>query len=135
MVRLSQDNNYQECGEGRSRGTITTYERKRSGSSPGTFHRLCRFQLPTFHFFHQLHWQDYSDPAYIDALEHLRALQSEGLIKTIGLCNFDSIRSDEICTVLGPGAIVSNQVQVGFRDQHGIPEYFYQFQFAFASFL
>ena len=36
----------------------------------------------------------------------------DGYIKHIGLCNFDTKRTDEICTVLGPGAIVSNQVQV-----------------------
>lgn len=36
----------------------------------------------------------------------------EGVISAIGLCNFDTIRTDEICTQLGPGAIVSNQVQV-----------------------
>ena len=38
----------------------------------------------------------------------------EGAISAIGLCNFDTIRTDEICTQLGPGAIVSNQVQVEF---------------------
>lgn len=36
----------------------------------------------------------------------------EGKIAAIGLCNFDAIHTDEICTELGPNAIVSNQVQV-----------------------
>ena len=46
------------------------------------------------------------------ALNELHDLKEEGLISAIGLCNFDTIRTDEICTVLGRGAIVSNQVQV-----------------------
>jgi diketogulonate reductase-like aldo/keto reductase len=46
------------------------------------------------------------------ALKHLQDFQEEGLIAAIGLCNFDTIRTDAICTSLGPGSIVSNQVQV-----------------------
>ncbi|KZT21740.1 Aldo/keto reductase [Neolentinus lepideus HHB14362 ss-1] len=71
----------------------------------------------------QFHWQDYSDHEYITALRHLQDLQQEGLITAIGLCNFDSIRSDEICTQLGPGSIVSNQVQfslIDTRPLHGM---------------
>lgn len=60
----------------------------------------------------QFHWGDYSDKGYITALRHLQDLQAEGKVTTIGLCNFDAIRTDEICTELGPGSIVSNQVQV-----------------------
>ncbi|KAG8741130.1 hypothetical protein FRC10_003274 [Ceratobasidium sp. 414] len=60
----------------------------------------------------QFHWQNYDDKAYLDALNYLRELQAEGMITAIGLCNFDTIRTDEICASLGPGAIVSNQVQV-----------------------
>lgn len=73
------------------------------------------------HYF-QFHWQDYNDKAYLDALFHLQNLQAEGYIANIGLCNFDTKRTDEICTLLGPGAIVSNQVQVReelrFRSSH-----------------
>ncbi|THH04176.1 hypothetical protein EW145_g5711 [Phellinidium pouzarii] len=71
----------------------------------------------------QFHWQDYSDKGYLEALRHLKDLQAEGFIKAIGLCNFDSIRTDEICTQLGPGAIVSNQVQfslIDTRPLHGM---------------
>lgn len=68
-----------------------------------------------FSALYQFHWQDYNDKGYLEALRHLRDLQSEGVIKAIGLCNFDSIRTDEICTHLGTGAIVSNQVQVRNR--------------------
>lgn len=60
----------------------------------------------------QFHWNDYSDFGYITALQHLQDLQREGLISALGLCNFDAIRMDEICTTLGPHSIVSNQVQV-----------------------
>lgn len=62
--------------------------------------------------FYQFHWQDYTDKEYLSALQHMLDMRDEGLIAAIGLCNFDSIRTDEICTILGPGAIVSNQVQV-----------------------
>lgn len=64
----------------------------------------------------QFHWQNYEDKAYLQALTHLRDLQAEGVITAIGLCNFDTIRTDEICTYLGPGAIVSNQVQFSLID-------------------
>ncbi|KAI0958237.1 hypothetical protein AcV7_004110 [Taiwanofungus camphoratus] len=73
----------------------------------------------------QFHWQDYSDKGYITALRHLQDIQKEGKIATIGLCNFDAIRTDEICTELGPGAIVSNQVQfslVDTRPLHGMAD-------------
>ena len=49
------------------------------------------------------------------AVQHLIDLQTEGLIQTIGLCNFDTLRTDQICTQFGPGAIVSNQVQVSLH--------------------
>ena len=61
----------------------------------------------------QFHWQNYSDKGYMKALRHLQDLQQEGLITSLGLCNFDTIRTDEICTQLGPGSIVTNQVPVG----------------------
>ncbi|KAG6810585.1 hypothetical protein H0H92_011219 [Tricholoma furcatifolium] len=73
----------------------------------------------------QFHWQDYADKNYLTALEILRDLKSEGAISAIGLCNFDTIRTDEICTQLGPGVIVSNQVQfsiVDTRPLHGMAD-------------
>lgn len=60
----------------------------------------------------QFHWNDYFDSRYIIALQQLQDLQREGLISALGLCNFDAIRMDEICTTLGPRSIVSNQIQV-----------------------
>ncbi|KXN89078.1 Protein tas [Leucoagaricus sp. SymC.cos] len=71
----------------------------------------------------QFHWQDYNDKGYLDALHHLQTCQREGYIAYIGLCNFDTKRTDEICTLLGPGAIVSNQVQfsiIDTRPLHGM---------------
>ncbi|KAI0685209.1 Aldo/keto reductase [Cytidiella melzeri] len=73
----------------------------------------------------QFHWQDYSDKGYIEALRHMQDLQTEGKIITIGLCNFDTIRTDEICTSLGTGSIVSNQVQfslIDTRPLHGMAD-------------
>ncbi|KAH7879578.1 NADP-dependent oxidoreductase domain-containing protein [Lentinula edodes] len=73
----------------------------------------------------QFHWQDYSDKGYLRALEILEGLQADGLISALGLCNFDSIRTDEICTQLGPGVISSNQVQfslIDTRPLHGMAD-------------
>ncbi|KAI0812576.1 NADP-dependent oxidoreductase domain-containing protein [Irpex lacteus] len=73
----------------------------------------------------QFHWQDYSDEGYMTALRHLQDLQAEGKIINIGLCNFDTIRTDEICTSLGPGSIVSNQIQfslIDTRPLHGMSD-------------
>ncbi|KAI0093197.1 Aldo/keto reductase [Irpex rosettiformis] len=73
----------------------------------------------------QFHWQDYSDKGYITALRHMQDLQEEGKIINIGLCNFDTIRTDEICASLGPGSIVSNQIQfslIDTRPLHGMAD-------------
>jgi aryl-alcohol dehydrogenase-like predicted oxidoreductase len=73
----------------------------------------------------QFHWGDYADKNYLTCLEIMRDLQEEGLIESIGLCNFNAIRTDEICTLLGPGAIVSNQVQFSIIDSrplHGMAD-------------
>ncbi|KIJ30479.1 hypothetical protein M422DRAFT_36543 [Sphaerobolus stellatus SS14] len=83
----------------------------------GIQERLARTGTQTLDLL-QLHWSDYSSRAYITALQHLRTLQHgpNKLITALGLCNFDSARTDEICTTLGPGAIVSNQVQFSLID-------------------
>lgn len=64
----------------------------------------------------QFHWQEYNDKGYLTAVRHLRDLRRDEKINCLGLCNFDSIRTDEICTDLGPGVIVSNQVQFSLID-------------------
>ena len=38
----------------------------------------------------QFHWWDYNNPYYMDALKYLSDLRDEGLIKHIGLTNFDT---------------------------------------------
>ncbi|KAJ6589454.1 NADP-dependent oxidoreductase domain-containing protein [Mycena capillaripes] len=59
----------------------------------------------------QFHWQDYETlQECMNAVDFLNQLKIEGLIAAIGLCNFDSTRTDEICTKF-PGVVVSNQVQ------------------------
>ncbi|KAJ8593266.1 Aldo/keto reductase [Rhizopogon salebrosus TDB-379] len=73
----------------------------------------------------QFHWQDYSDKGYLTALQILQDLQNEGLISAVGLCNFDAMRTDEICAQLGPGFIVSNQAQfslIDTRPLHGMAD-------------
>ncbi|KAJ7759580.1 NADP-dependent oxidoreductase domain-containing protein [Mycena metata] len=72
----------------------------------------------------QFHWQDYENRDYLKAIELLCELKNEGLIAAIGLCNFDSARTEEICTKF-PGMIVSNQVQfslIDTRPLHGMAE-------------
>ncbi|KAJ6629814.1 NADP-dependent oxidoreductase domain-containing protein [Mycena sp. CBHHK59/15] len=63
----------------------------------------------------QFHWQDYDNPEYLKAVEILVELRAQGLIAALGLCNFDTARTDEICTRF-PGIIVSNQVQFSLID-------------------
>ena len=38
----------------------------------------------------QFHWWQYQSPEYLDAFEHLMRLREEGLIREIGLTNFDA---------------------------------------------
>ncbi|KAK7024718.1 Aldo/keto reductase [Favolaschia claudopus] len=86
--------------------------------------RLVRMQTDRVDLL-QFHWQDYADKGYITALERLNELRDEGLISAIGLCNFDTIRTDEICTQLGPGVVVSNQIQfslIDTRPLHGMTD-------------
>src|SRR3954454_24369068 len=40
----------------------------------------------------QFHWWDYGDRRYLDALRHLADLREEGLIRHLGLTNFDTAR-------------------------------------------
>ncbi|KAJ7238269.1 NADP-dependent oxidoreductase domain-containing protein [Mycena haematopus] len=53
------------------------------------------------------HWHDYANPEYIKVIEILSQVKAQGLIAAIGLCNFDTLHTDEICTRF-PGTIVSN---------------------------
>jgi len=74
---------------------------------------MCKISLSEHTLNHpQVYWQDYSDHGYMSSLQHLADLKEEGHISAIGLCNFDTVHTDEICTRLGSGVVVSNQVQV-----------------------
>ncbi|KAL0417615.1 UNVERIFIED_CONTAM: putative aryl-alcohol dehydrogenase [Sesamum radiatum] len=71
----------------------------------------------------QFHWWDYSNPGYLDALNHLTDLKEEGKIKTVALTNFDTERLQKILENGIP--VVSNQVQhsmVDMRPQQKMAE-------------
>ena len=38
----------------------------------------------------QFHWWDYSDNKFLKAMEYLNELREEGIIKNLGLTNFDT---------------------------------------------
>ncbi|MEZ4900356.1 MAG: aldo/keto reductase [Spirosomataceae bacterium] len=63
----------------------------------------------------QYHAWNYADPAWLDQLFWLQQLQKEGLIKHIGLTNFDTAH---LKMVLDSGLkVVSNQVCFSLLDQ------------------
>jgi aryl-alcohol dehydrogenase-like predicted oxidoreductase len=63
----------------------------------------------------QFHWWDYNNPYYMDALKYLSDLRDEGMIKHIGLTNFDTKRMQ---IMIDSGLqIVSNQVQYSIIDR------------------
>ncbi|MGA7368131.1 MAG: aldo/keto reductase [Nitrososphaeraceae archaeon] len=78
----------------------------------------------------QFHWWDYDNPYYMDALKYLIDLRDKGIIKDIGLTNFDTERLQIMMDADFP--IVSNQIQysiidrrpevkmIPFCQQHGI---------------
>lgn len=63
----------------------------------------------------QYHAWNYSDPSYLDDLFYLRELQAEGLIRHLGLTNFDTAH---LRIVLESGIdVVSNQICFSLLDQ------------------
>ena len=63
----------------------------------------------------QFHWWDYNNPYYMDALKYLSDLRDEGLIKHIGLTNFDT---EHMQIMIDSGLrIVSNQIQYSIIDR------------------
>jgi aryl-alcohol dehydrogenase-like predicted oxidoreductase/enamine deaminase RidA (YjgF/YER057c/UK114 family) len=63
----------------------------------------------------QYHAWNYADPSYLDDLFHLQELQQEGLIRHLGLTNFDTAH---LQIVLETGInIVSNQICFSLLDQ------------------
>jgi aryl-alcohol dehydrogenase-like predicted oxidoreductase len=63
----------------------------------------------------QFHWWDYNNPYYMDALKYLSDLRDEGIIKHIGLTNFDTERMQIM--IDSDLQIVSNQVQYSIIDR------------------
>jgi aryl-alcohol dehydrogenase-like predicted oxidoreductase len=63
----------------------------------------------------QFHWWDYNNPYYMDALKYLADLRDNGIIKNIGLTNFDTERMQIIMDAELP--IVSNQIQYSIIDR------------------
>jgi aryl-alcohol dehydrogenase-like predicted oxidoreductase len=63
----------------------------------------------------QFHWWDYNDPYYMDALKYLSELRDEGIIKHIGITNFDTERMQIM--IDSNLQIVSNQVQYSIIDR------------------
>jgi aryl-alcohol dehydrogenase-like predicted oxidoreductase len=63
----------------------------------------------------QFHWWDYNNPYYIDALKYLSELRDKGIIKHLGLTNFDTERMQIM--VDSDIQIVSNQVQYSIIDR------------------
>jgi len=63
----------------------------------------------------QFHWWDYNDKNYIKAIEYLDDLREEGIIKLLGLTNFDT---DHLQEFIDMGIkIISNQVQYSLIDR------------------
>lgn len=68
----------------------------------------------------QFHWWRYESPEYLDALEHLARLREEGLIREIGLTNFDAAH---LRMVIRHGIpVVSNQVCFSLLDRRAAGE-------------
>lgn len=63
----------------------------------------------------QFHWWDYNNPYYMDALKYLSDLRDKGLIKHLGLTNFDTERMQIM--VDSDIRFVSNQVQYSIIDR------------------
>lgn len=68
----------------------------------------------------QFHWWDYRDQSYLDALNYLAQLQTEGKIKHLALTNFDT---QHLKIIVENGIkIVSNQVQFSLVDRRPLAQ-------------
>ena len=68
----------------------------------------------------QFHWCDYGDRRYLDALKYLADLRELGLLKHIGVTNFDT---EHLHFLQQEGiSIVSNQVQCSVVDRRSMVE-------------
>lgn len=62
----------------------------------------------------QFHWWDYLDPGYLTAMEGLARLKEEGLIREVGLTNFDTAHARILVEMGFP--VASNQVHFSLLD-------------------
>ena len=80
---------------------------------------LARLQVESIDVM-QLHWWLYTSPEYLDAMEHLMRLREEGLIREIGLTNFDAAH---LKMLISNGIeIASNQVCFSLLDRRAARE-------------
>lgn len=63
----------------------------------------------------QFHWWDYYNSAWLDALVHLSELRDKGIIRNVGLTNFDTAHMQDMKDA--GIKIASNQVQYSIIDQ------------------
>ena len=63
----------------------------------------------------QFHWWTYEHPAYLDAMKHLSDLRREGLIRHLGVTNFDAAHLNVLVKHGIP--IASNQVSFSLMDR------------------
>jgi aryl-alcohol dehydrogenase-like predicted oxidoreductase/enamine deaminase RidA (YjgF/YER057c/UK114 family) len=68
----------------------------------------------------QLHWWSFEHPSYLDAMKHLDALRREGLIRHLGVTNFDTAHLRVLVKHGIP--IVSNQVSFSLLDRRAAGE-------------
>ena len=80
---------------------------------------LKRMQQPSIDLL-QFHAWQYTDPSWLDALNYLKELKEEGLIKNIGVTNFDASHLRIAITSGIP--IVTNQISHSILDRRALGE-------------
>ena len=80
----------------------------------GVEERLARLGVSSIDLL-QLHWWTFDHLAYLDAAHELKRLRQEGLIRHVGVTNFDT---DHLRVLVGDGIpVVSNQVSFSVLDR------------------
>jgi len=63
----------------------------------------------------QFHWWSFAHPAYLDAMREMAAMKDEGLIRALGVTNFDT---DHLRVLVGMGVpVATNQVSFSLVDR------------------
>lgn len=63
----------------------------------------------------QLHWWDFAVPGWVEAATYLAELQDRGLVRSVGVTNFDAGRLAQLLDANVP--VVSDQVQLSLLDR------------------